>query len=139
MVPDPVPDWFELRQRARRMGLPSGPEPECVVDSDKPCWVARCRHSLLTDDARGGDVRETFPDTDPAKLRETCSVRVARNGIVDGDAIRDPTISEIAEMMGMSTQNARLAMLSAFAKIAEVIEPGQLVRYWRAKRTTQGR
>jgi hypothetical protein len=143
MVPDPIPDWYERRQlerRARRQHRAARPkplrrqDPVCVLDTPDPCWAARCRFSLLKDENKDG-VRETHPDEDPAKLQETCALRAARDGVFDGDTFRDYSVTEIAVLLSLSAQGVRLAMLSAFRKIADSgIAPERLIQHWRARK-----
>lgn len=149
MVPEPLPDWFELRRarkrkrarapketRAPAQSEPAAPPPSfplCVDETD-PCWYARCRYSLLTDQEGRTGIRETFPGVPITKLEQTCALRAARDGVLEDNQFRDHSVPEIAQLMSMSPQLVRITLMSAFAKIAQVIEPGKLVRYWKAKR-----
>jgi hypothetical protein len=112
----PVPDWYETRASPRvqvpvreRVSLPVYPQ---CVESTEPCWVARCRHSLLTDVGADGRVREVFEKYRIDEI-QTCSLRVGRDG--------EHSIEQVAAALGRSEESVRMELQSAIAKMATVV------------------
>lgn len=81
---------------------------ECL-GSPRPCPFVSCRWHLYLDVSPQGAVKINFPDVEPEELTVSCALDVAD----DGGRVLD----EIAPLMNLSTEGARLILVRASEKI----------------------